>query len=77
MKTREQVQLRKLSRSIPQFNLSSKLPLLLLRFNVYMVMLGQYLANCSCSLGGNDIEDAGASVIAEALKVNSTLHTLG
>ena len=33
--------------------------------------------NNICSLGYNQIGDAGAKEIAEALKSNNTLHTLG
>ena len=38
--------------------------------------LSRCLPDCSCRLGGNEIGDAGAVVIAEALKVNSIVHTV-
>ena len=34
------------------------------------------IACTHCSLGGNDIGDAGAQALAEALKTNTTLATL-
>ena len=42
---------------------------------VHLFVLCGLLA-CACSLYNNQIGDAGAAALAEALKSNSTVHTL-